>query len=131
MFKKDERLTENGLPTHRRFDAERRTRPRLDLRRAAYLVHEHGRFVGQVEDLAERGAGFATTEVEPELAEGDRVVLVFPPAADHLAPTEVPGVVARLSDYFDGQFEYVLYGIVFDETIDAAGLVASLAPARD
>jgi hypothetical protein len=111
-------MNNSGLPTHRRYDAERRGSSRHEVSTPARLIHDDGAFDGEIEDLSAGGASFSTRETEPELADGAAVVLsacVMTPEGERRI--ERRARVVRLDDFFDGEHDAMTYAVEFDEPL--------------
>ncbi len=111
-------MKNTGLPTHRRYGAERRDAPRREVSMDARLVHDDGVLEGEVENVASGGASFSTRTTEPELAADTHVVLratIATPDGDRRI--ERRGRVTRCEDFFDGEEDVMTYAISFDEPL--------------
>lgn len=111
-------MKNSGLPTHKRYEGERRAFPRYQVKTPAHLVHGDVTLEGEIDDLSATGASFSTRHVEPELEEGTAVVLrgvLETPEGER--QLERRCTILRGEDFFDGGDDVMTYAVAFDEPL--------------
>jgi len=111
-------MMNSGLPTHRRYEGERRAFPRYQVKTPAHLVAGDATIEGEIDDLSATGASFSTRQIDPELEEGTQVVLrgvLETPDGDRQLERRCR--ILRGEDFFDGGDDVMTYAVTFDEPL--------------